>query len=154
MKAFLSVWEAAEKWKVSERRIHQYCAEGRIPGAQKLGKSWAIPGRRKSRRIRTLNKNTVVFSQDRSLLYPSDSEQSDPEALESEVSIRDNQPSSPSVLQVHRLQEQMNNWSRELDDHVKQFQLALNVTLSSSNSEPHVLSVFRSLSALLEDWDA
>ena len=42
-KPFLSIREAAEKWNVSERRINQYCAEGRIPGAQKFGKSWAIP---------------------------------------------------------------------------------------------------------------
>lgn len=43
MKSYLSVREAAEKWGVSERRINQYCAEGRIAGAQKFGKSWAIP---------------------------------------------------------------------------------------------------------------
>lgn len=43
MKNYLSVRETAEKWGVSERRINQYCAEGRIPGAQKFGKSWAIP---------------------------------------------------------------------------------------------------------------
>ena len=43
METYLSVREAAEKWGVSQRRIHQYCAEGRIPGAQKLGKSWAVP---------------------------------------------------------------------------------------------------------------
>ena len=43
MKSYLSIREAAEKWCVSERRINQYCAEGRIPGAQRFGKSWAIP---------------------------------------------------------------------------------------------------------------
>ena len=43
METYLSVREAAEKWGVSQRRVHQYCAEGRIPGAQKLGKSWAVP---------------------------------------------------------------------------------------------------------------
>lgn len=43
MKNYLSIRETAEKWGVSERRIHQYCAEGRIPGAQRFGKSWAIP---------------------------------------------------------------------------------------------------------------
>lgn len=43
MKSFLSIREAAEKWGVSERRINQYCSEGRIPGVQKFGKSWAIP---------------------------------------------------------------------------------------------------------------
>jgi DNA-binding CsgD family transcriptional regulator len=40
---FLPIREAAAKWEISERRIQQYCAEGRIPGAQKIGRSWAIP---------------------------------------------------------------------------------------------------------------
>ena len=31
---YITVREAAEKWGVSERRINQYCAEGRIPGAE------------------------------------------------------------------------------------------------------------------------
>lgn len=43
MQQYLSIREAAEKWGVSERRINQYCAEGRVPGAQRIGKAWAIP---------------------------------------------------------------------------------------------------------------
>ncbi|HJB29300.1 MAG TPA: LuxR C-terminal-related transcriptional regulator [Candidatus Blautia faecavium] len=43
MKSYLSLREAAEKWGVSERRINQYCAQGRIPGAERVGKAWAIP---------------------------------------------------------------------------------------------------------------
>ena len=43
MKDYLSLREAAQKWGVSERRINQYCAEGRIAGAQRIGKAWAIP---------------------------------------------------------------------------------------------------------------
>lgn len=43
VKNYLSIREAAEKWGVSERRINQYCSEGRISGAQRFGKSWAIP---------------------------------------------------------------------------------------------------------------
>ncbi len=43
MQRYLSIREAAEKWGVSERRINQYCAEGRVPGAQRIGKAWAIP---------------------------------------------------------------------------------------------------------------
>ena len=50
MKNYLSLREAAEKWGVSERRINQYCAEGRIPGAQKIGKAWAIPAGAEKRR--------------------------------------------------------------------------------------------------------
>lgn len=43
MKGYISIREAAEKWGVSERRINQYCSEGRIPGAEQFGGSWAIP---------------------------------------------------------------------------------------------------------------
>lgn len=35
MKRYFSIREAAEKWGVSERRINQYCIEGRIPGHRK-----------------------------------------------------------------------------------------------------------------------
>ena len=41
---YLSVRETAEKWNLSVRMVQQFCAQGRIPGAQKLGKCWAIPG--------------------------------------------------------------------------------------------------------------
>lgn len=40
---YITIREAAEKWGVSERRINQYCTEGRIPGAERFGGSWAIP---------------------------------------------------------------------------------------------------------------
>lgn len=43
MEGYLSIREAAEKWGVSTRRINQYCSEGRIPGAEQFGGSWAIP---------------------------------------------------------------------------------------------------------------
>lgn len=31
------------KWGVSKRRVNQYCVEGRVSGAQRIGKAWAIP---------------------------------------------------------------------------------------------------------------
>lgn len=40
---YLSVKEAAEKWGVSERRVHQYCKDRRIPGTERIGNTWAIP---------------------------------------------------------------------------------------------------------------
>ena len=40
---YITAREAAEKWGVSERRINQYCAKGRIPGAERFGGAWAIP---------------------------------------------------------------------------------------------------------------
>lgn len=40
---YLTVRETAEKWELSDRMVQQFCIDGRIPGAQKFGKSWAIP---------------------------------------------------------------------------------------------------------------
>ena len=40
---YLTVRETAEKWNLSPRMVQQLCTAGRIPGAQKFGKSWAIP---------------------------------------------------------------------------------------------------------------
>ena len=40
---FLSVAEIAKLWNVSERSVRNYCAEGRIPGAYLVGKTWMIP---------------------------------------------------------------------------------------------------------------
>lgn len=39
----LTVRQAAEKWGLSPRTVQQLCTHGRIPGAQKFGKAWAIP---------------------------------------------------------------------------------------------------------------
>lgn len=43
VKGYISVREASYKWGVSERRVNQYCAEGRIPGVSRFGRSWCIP---------------------------------------------------------------------------------------------------------------
>ena len=43
IKGYISIREASYRWSVSERRVNQYCAEGRIPGASRFGRSWAIP---------------------------------------------------------------------------------------------------------------
>lgn len=40
---YMTVQEAAKKWKISERLVQKYCAEGRIDGIRKFGKSWGIP---------------------------------------------------------------------------------------------------------------
>ena len=42
IKGYISIREASYRWGVSERRVNQYCAEGRIPGASRFGRSWAI----------------------------------------------------------------------------------------------------------------
>ena len=43
MKGYMSIREASYKWDVSERRVNQYVLQGRIPGAERFGRSWAIP---------------------------------------------------------------------------------------------------------------
>ena len=40
---FLSVAEIAELWGISERSVRNYCANGRVPGAFLVGKTWNIP---------------------------------------------------------------------------------------------------------------
>ena len=40
---YMTTKEAVEKWNISERRIRQLLAEGRIEGAVKVGNSWNIP---------------------------------------------------------------------------------------------------------------
>ena len=54
---YMTLREAGEKWGISPRQINYYCSEGRIPGAEKMGRVWLIPqnakkpadGRRKKR---------------------------------------------------------------------------------------------------------
>lgn len=43
MKGWLSIREISYRWGISERRVNQYCLQGRIPGAERFGRSWAIP---------------------------------------------------------------------------------------------------------------
>lgn len=40
---YMTIQEAASKWGISSRRIQVLCAEGRLEGAQKFGRQWAIP---------------------------------------------------------------------------------------------------------------
>ena len=39
----LSVSQAAKKWGISERSVRNDCAEERIVGAIRVGKTWTIP---------------------------------------------------------------------------------------------------------------
>jgi len=43
MAEFMTASEAAEKWKISQRRVQILCADGRVEGVFKLGENWAIP---------------------------------------------------------------------------------------------------------------
>lgn len=43
MNGYITVQEAAEKWKLTTRRVQVLCSEGRIPGATKYASIWIIP---------------------------------------------------------------------------------------------------------------
>ena len=40
---YLKIEEAAQKWEIGVRRVQILCAEGKIEGAEKFGRSWMIP---------------------------------------------------------------------------------------------------------------
>lgn len=53
---YLSISQVSEKWGIKQRRIRVLCAEGRIPGAFKMGAYWSIPAeaeKPKDERIKT-----------------------------------------------------------------------------------------------------
>ncbi len=43
MEGYMTIKQAAEKWDVTPRRIQFLCSNGRIKGATKFGRDWAIP---------------------------------------------------------------------------------------------------------------
>ena len=42
IEGYMTVSEAAEKWNINKRTVQIMCADKRIVGATKFGKSWAI----------------------------------------------------------------------------------------------------------------
>lgn len=40
---FITASETAAKWGISKRRVTTLCANGRVPGAQKVGQFWVVP---------------------------------------------------------------------------------------------------------------
>ena len=40
---YITTAQASELWGISQRRIALLCAEGRIDGAYKMGKTWVLP---------------------------------------------------------------------------------------------------------------
>ncbi|MFV0515823.1 MAG: DNA-binding protein [Aminipila sp.] len=40
---YITASQAADKWKISQRRVQILCLENRIEGVFKLGEAWAIP---------------------------------------------------------------------------------------------------------------
>lgn len=40
---YMSISDAAERWRITKRRIQVLCVQQRIPGVCKIGNMWAIP---------------------------------------------------------------------------------------------------------------
>lgn len=40
---YLTIKEIAKQWGITPRRVQRMCADGRILGAKKFGRDWAIP---------------------------------------------------------------------------------------------------------------
>lgn len=59
---YISVAEAARKWKISDRSVRNYCAEGRVAGARLTGKTWEIPelSEKPKRAVRSDKKRTLL----------------------------------------------------------------------------------------------
>ena len=56
MTEMISIREAAERWKITERRVSTLCKDGKITGAKKSGNRWMIPAdtqKPADRRIKT-----------------------------------------------------------------------------------------------------
>ena len=43
IEGYVTVKEKAQEWGISERTLQAMCSQGRIEGAEKFGKAWAIP---------------------------------------------------------------------------------------------------------------
>lgn len=43
VKDFKLVKEIAEEWGINQRTVQTMCANGKIPGATKVGNTWVIP---------------------------------------------------------------------------------------------------------------
>ena len=59
---FYTSTEMSEKWNISSRRISLLCAEGRVKGAIKKGKTWLIPSGTKKPVDARLKKNKIKLS--------------------------------------------------------------------------------------------
>ena len=43
IKGYKTIQELSAEWNISPRQVQNLCANGKIPGAAKLGRSWAVP---------------------------------------------------------------------------------------------------------------
>lgn len=59
---YISVEQAAKKWKLTSRSVRNYCAKGRIKGAFLTGKTWNIPAdaNKPTRKPRVIPQRTLL----------------------------------------------------------------------------------------------
>lgn len=58
---YMTVREAARRWNVTERLVQRLCADGRIDGAVKFGRSWSVPaGARKPDDPRRTSESSIA----------------------------------------------------------------------------------------------
>lgn len=59
---YLSVFEIAKKWNVSECSVRNYCSNGRVEGAFLNGKTWNIPedSKKPERVKKKIHQNTLL----------------------------------------------------------------------------------------------
>lgn len=61
---YISVEEASQNWKISERSVRNYCAQGRVESAVLEGKIWKIPSdaKKPERKIRHSSSDKTLIS--------------------------------------------------------------------------------------------
>lgn len=61
---YISVEEASQNWKISERSVRNYCAHGRVESAVLEGKTWKIPSdaKKTERKIRHSSSDKTLIS--------------------------------------------------------------------------------------------
>lgn len=59
MNGYMTVQEAAEKWKLTTRRVQVLCSEGRIPGVTKYASIWIIPENAEKPKDRRIDKRKI-----------------------------------------------------------------------------------------------
>lgn len=57
---YLSISQTAKKWGITARRIQRLCADGRIPGATKIGSYWAVPADAKKPRDERIKSRNYI----------------------------------------------------------------------------------------------
>ncbi|MBE5040990.1 LuxR C-terminal-related transcriptional regulator [Ructibacterium gallinarum] len=68
---YMTVREAARKWGVTEQLVQEYCAQGRIEGANKTNKTWEIPeGTEKPGSVQKVEAAVPLQNKQRAVHYP------------------------------------------------------------------------------------